>query len=204
MADLVAVPPQSTSAAAYGGDTAGRSNGPDTTRAGISYKRDFFANLLTRSASASAESGRFNSRPPAATPTLQSSYSDKLIDLWQDVGEYARRYKQNDVKRVYDLVVSRYKFCLKTLEGIELDTRDLRQQCQATGPLADQAAQFGAPGATIWPPLDQVDGQLGRLRAPQAQQKDQCAFYRQGLEPWSEGLIRQDMLSAQLIQGAKC
>ena len=160
-------------------------DGLSPSRAGVSYRREaFFSGLL--------EKAEFRAVNQA---NLHPSYAERLTNDAQNLNLSARKYQQNRISRIYDLVMQRYRYCMKTVQNIELSSGQLRQQCHSTGPLGDQAAN-----GAIWNP----DNQLNSANNLRLQQQDQCAFYQQGLEPWAEGLIKQDLLSAQLIQAARC
>ena len=191
--------PRSDSDSAYLRDTferpssepSGRPSDSLLSRAGVSYRREsLFSRLLER-----PEMRLYASYP---RPASQSDTPNRLSN--NQVGSAhlaaAKKYRENRVARVYELVMQRYSLCLKTVRQLEPNLSELRQQCQSMGPLGDQAASSGAG----W----MHDNQLAQEQSLRLQQEDQCAFYRLGLEPWAEGLIRQDLLSSQLIQTAKC
>lgn len=156
------------------------------SRAGISYRRSPFGNLLAR---------------PDELPSLSKgsgpSYAERLASsMANDVGSHVQKYRELAVARIYDLVHQRYRYCMQTVRHIELPDEFEQQNlyCKSSGPLGDKATMN-------W----NVENLLGRSpNLAQLQQEDQCAFYKLGLEPWSEGLISQQALSAQLIYEAKC
>jgi hypothetical protein len=217
--DLQAVP-QSAAGAAFGAppvvsarqtQAGGHSSGAESSRAGLSYRRDYFANLLDRANTAGSRDsnwpGSATASPATGYQTLGADghiYANKLFDSWESVDEATRKYRLNNVARIYDLVMARYKWCKKNFEGVDLGSSELRQQCQANGPLGDQAAQLGGPGALWTDDLAGPGAATGPQQFDRLQQQDKCAFYRRGLDPWAEGLIKQESLSAQLIQAAKC
>lgn len=181
---------------------AGPSNGRGVmqSRAGVTYRREaFFDTLLERAARPAQGGSLFSDQAGARGPAY--SIAEKLIEDSQHVDKFAQRYRANSARNVYELVMQRYSYCMKTTRDIDVDPRSLRQNCQATGPLADQAAT-GRLGS-LWAADggDQLGASSGRLRL---QQQGTCEFYRNGLEPWAEGLIKQDSFSAELILTAKC
>lgn len=158
------------------------SSGQTLSRAGISYRRKaFFASLYDKAQIARASQQGLPSTAPIRPP-------EKLTSEARNAQLNAQRYRANNVQRIYELVMQRYRYCMKTIRGIDL-AGNLEQQCQASGKLSDQAANVNS--GWFQP--------TARLT-----EEDQCAFYRRGLEPWSEGLIPQDSFSPKLIQTAKC
>lgn len=151
------------------------------SRAGISYRRHpFFSSLYDKAQIARASQPKL----PASTSIRPP---DKLTSEAKNAQLNAQRYRSNNVQRIYDLVMQRYRYCMKTIRNIDLP-ENIEQQCQASGKLSDQAANVNS----AW------------LQPARITEEDQCAFYRRGLEPWSEGLIPQDPLSPKLIQSARC
>lgn len=177
----------------------GSDNGVLTSRVGISYRREaFFDTLLDKAARGDPTT---TTTGVGRGPTY--SIAEKLIEDSQHVDKFARRYRQNAANKVYELVMQRYSYCMKATRDIDVDPDSLRQNCQSTGPLADQAVTGGI--SSLWSADNENDnnkfGMSGRLRT---QKQGSCEFYRNGLEPWAEGLIKQDRLSAELILAAKC
>lgn len=192
--DLVAAPPSPSGAYRDNRDYVQL----EPSRASIAYKRDYFSSLLNPT--------------PAGQPTtpVARPYAERLVDLLQDANSYAQRYRANRADLVYELVMARYKFCLKNYENIDLHGTELRQQCQANGPLGDGAAKplVGYHFSSLDDDDSAVSGRLQLAPTGQQQQqqqhRDRCAYYRQGLEPWSAGLIRQYEHSPELIRNARC
>lgn len=167
---------------------ASSSSSSDSTRAGISYNRNSPFESLRAAPSRSGRLVDLSNGAPAAV-------AKRDLDERQQV---TAKYRQNSIRNIYQLVMQRYRFCMRVVRQIELPPVDqLRQQCvRAAGPLADQV---GASDALLSSP-DALDAQ----QRQRLERQDQCAFYRHGLEPWSEGLIPQDSLSPQLIEKAHC
>lgn len=152
------------------------------SRAGISYRREpFFSSLL--------ENGRQMRNQQQQQQPLRVNNQQQQQQLTRENLLIQRR--------IYDLVMQRYRYCMKTVRNINLSASTyLPQQCQAAGLLADQAINLSWNSGT--------ESQFNSEASLALQKEDQCAFYRLGLEPWAEGLIKQDSMSAQLIQSAKC
>lgn len=172
----------------------GHQEGPLVSRAGgISYRRTPFASLLSRPGQQQSSTNR-----PNASHHHQPARSDKLLyELNEPVNELAAKYARNNAHKVYELVMQRYRYCMKTVRNVDLDLGDLRQQCQSSGKYADLSA--ASAFASYMSP------ELAASRPARVTQEEQnCEFYRQGLESWAEGLIQQGTLSARLIQEARC
>lgn len=155
------------------------------SRAGISYRREaFFASLLERA----QQRANIQQAP-------SSSYADRLFNIASDNQLATEKYRLNGVSRIYELVMERYRYCMRTMRNIELSPSEIRRQrCHSAGPLADHAVGG-------WNLDNQINSAAARL---QLQQEDQCAFYWLGLESWNEGLMKQHPLSPKLIEHARC
>lgn len=163
----------------------------DSGRASISYRREtFFTSVL--------EQTERQPKYPRHQPDSYYSYANRLTVASQDYNISAHKYRSLAAHKVYDLVNIGYSDCMKATRGIDIDIRDLKlRQCIATGSLADQATNGLLLAA------GQQDGGYSRNQRLELQ-KDSCSLYWQGLQSWSEGLIRQDAASAILIQSARC
>lgn len=179
-------PSDSDTLAAVAGRLSPNSGGDSyNTRAGISYRRELFANLVDQTKSSQFQS---SSRPPN-----QPGYPETLTLAGQNLELQAKRYKRNQAHKIYALVVERYRHCMRLLRNQDPGP-NVRQECQSIGRLEDKSA----------PLLSNTLAKLQQQPSTRIQQGNSCSMYWQGLEPWSSGLIPQDSYSPQLIFMAKC
>lgn len=179
--DLLTVPSQ---------QRAELSSHPDGSRASISYSRGPFYTLLNR-----------EHRPSAGglPAEAKSFYANKLVDSWESVNEATEKYRENQVARIYNLVMDRYQFCMRaTHQRVELGAQGLRQYCQANGRLSDQAAMLGGD---LFGRSEQTR-RFERLVQEPAMSCDKTYFL--GLDSFNSGLMAQDPQSIQSIQSAVC
>lgn len=163
----------------------------ESSRASISYRREpFFTSVL--------EQTERQPNYPRKQADSFYNYADRRTLHDQDYIKSAQKYRSLAAHRVYDIVMLGYSDCMKATRGIDVDIDDLTpRQCIADGSLGDQASSgFLMAGGQQNSPYSR--------RQELERQKDSCSIYWQGLQSWSEGLIKQDTLSAMLIQTARC
>lgn len=193
-ADLIAVAPRQQSSS-LGGRTGG-----------ITYRRAPFNDLLQQSKQA-GPAGKQELYPSLRSPIY--SLAEKLLEHNEhDLNELQRKYAHYNVGKVYELVWQRYRYCMKATRNVELYRSDFHQQCKSkTAKFADLTRNPGALGSPVGDLISFEAEPTGRLTSSSSRPKQpegQCELYRQGLEPWAEGLIKQDHRYTYLINDAKC
>lgn len=151
------------------------------TRAAISYRREAFTYLISRQPSSSSEADTTRTQ-------IGSTSLKRILDSYRNARDY-RKYEENNGSSLYKLVVRKYVNCMKLSYDIDLDETYVKQQCQSFGPLADQIVS----SQINW------HANIFNSASLKAREQDKCAYYRLGLESWSEGLTPQstfDVMSA--------